>query len=151
MGILHRALFIDRDGTINRDCPYCSNPDDLFIYEDTVRIMKQYRNSGYLIIVITNQSGIARGYFTEEQMNAFNARMLQELEKRGVKVDAIYFCPHLPEENCNCRKPKTGLVERAVKEHEILLSQSIMIGDRDDTDGQLARNAGMHFRQVNYT
>ena len=150
MGILHRALFIDRDGTINKDCPYCIDPDDLVIYDDTVRLMKQYKKNGYLIIVVTNQSGIARGYFSEEQLKQFNDRMTEELFKRGVEIDDIYYCPHHPDDNCNCRKPKTGMVERAVKEHDILLSQSIMVGDRDDTDGEMARKLGIHFRQVNY-
>lgn len=150
MGILHRALFIDRDGTINKDCPYCIDPDDLVLYDDTVRLMKQYKKNGYLIIVVTNQSGIARGYFSEEQLKQFNDRMTEELFKRGVEIDDIYYCPHHPDDNCNCRKPKTGMVERAVKEHDILLSQSIMVGDRDDTDGEMARKLGIHFRQVNY-
>lgn len=148
---MHRALFIDRDGTINKDCPYCSDPDQLVIYEDTVRIMKQYKNSGYLVIVLTNQSGIGRGYFTEEQLAAFHGRMKEELSRRGVEIDDIYYCPHKQEDNCNCRKPRKGMVERAVKDHDILLSQSIMVGDRDDIDGELARSVGMHFRQVNYT
>lgn len=150
MGILHRALFIDRDGTINRDCPYCFRPEDLEIYPDTVRLMKQYKKNGYLIIVVTNQSGIARGYFTEEQLNKFNNRMKDELSREGVEIDDIYYCPHHPDDKCNCRKPNTGLIERAVKDHDILLSQSIMVGDRDDTDGELARKLGIHFRQVCY-
>jgi len=150
VGILHRALFIDRDGTINKDCPYCIDPDDLVLYDDTVRLMKQYKKNGYLIIVVTNQSGIARGYFSEEQLKLFNDRMTEELFKRGVEIDDIYYCPHHPDDNCNCRKPKTGMVERAVKEHDILLSHSILVGDRDDTDGEMARKLGIHFRQVNY-
>lgn len=151
MGILHRALFIDRDGTINRDCPYCSDPDDLVIYDDAVRLIKQYKSNGYLVIVITNQSGIARGYFTEEQLNKFNRKMVEELSRRGAQIDDIYYCPHHPDDNCDCRKPRTGLVNRAVKDHDILLSQSIMVGDRDDTDGELARNLGIHYRQVNHS
>lgn len=151
MGILHRALFIDRDGTINKDCPYCSDPDDLVLYEDTVRLIKQYKNNGYLVIVITNQSGIARGYFTEDQLRKFNGKMVDELAKRGAEIDDIYYCPHHPDDKCDCRKPNTGMVKRAVKDHDILLSQSIMVGDRDDTDGQLARNLGIHFRQVKYS
>ena len=71
MGLLHRALFIDRDGTINRDCPYCSDPKDLVLYEDTVRLMKQYKKNGYLLIVIPNQSGIERGYFNQKQLALF--------------------------------------------------------------------------------
>lgn len=150
MGLQHRALFIDRDGTINRDCPYCSDPSDLYIYEDSVRLMKQYKKSGYLVIIVTNQSGIGRGYFTLEQMNEFNRAMLRELEEKGVNVDGIYYCPHHPDEGCECRKPKTGMIKEAAKEHDILLSQSIMVGDRDDIDGEMARRLGMHFRKLDH-
>lgn len=150
MGILHRALFIDRDGTINRDCPYCKDPSDLFIYDDAVRLMKQYKKSGYLVIVVTNQSGIGRGYFTTEQLDEFNNRMKEELKGKGVELDDIYYCPHLPEDGCNCRKPMTGMVKQAAREHEIMLEQSIMVGDRDDIDGEMARRLGMHFRKMSH-
>ena len=109
----NRALFIDRDGTINKDCPYCFKPEDLVLYQDTLDMMREYQGRGYLIIIITNQSGIGRKYFTVEQMNRFNNAMLLELRKNGVLVNAIYYCSHLPEEGCNCRKPKTAMIEQA--------------------------------------
>lgn len=143
-----KALFVDRDGTINRDCPYCKDVNDLEIYEDTVEIMKEYQDRGYLIIIITNQSGIARGYFTVKELDTFNNALLDELKKRGVFVDALYYCPHHPDEGCNCRKPSTGLIERAIKDFEIDISKSIMIGDRDDIDGKLARALGMNYKII---
>lgn len=141
--LIRRALFVDRDGTINRDCPYCHDPKDLWIYEDAVRIMRNYQLDGYAIVMITNQSGINRGYFSESEMTAFNRALLLELEARGVSVNAIYFCPHRPDENCDCRKPKTGLVTRACLEMGIDLKASHVLGDRDDIDGEMARRLGI--------
>jgi len=145
-----KAIFIDRDGTINRDCPYCHKREDLYIYEDTVELMKKYQEMGYLIIIVTNQSGIGRGYFTVDEMNDFNNHLFEELEKRGVHVDALYYCPHKPEDNCPCRKPNTGLVEKAVKDFNIDLENSIVIGDRDDIDGELARRLKIKFIKVQH-
>ncbi len=143
---MKKALFIDRDGTINRDCPYCRDPKDLVIYDDAVDIIRNYRESGYLIVIVTNQSGINRGYFTEEQYEEFNRALLSELERRGAKVDAVYHCPHRPDEGCTCRKPGTGLILRAVNDLDIDLGGSIVIGDRDDVDGEMARRLGMQYR-----
>jgi histidinol-phosphate phosphatase family protein len=106
-----RALFIDRDGTINKDCPYCHDIKDLYIYDDAVEIMKEYKNKVYLVIIITNQSGINRGYFTDQEFRVFHNELLRRLKERGVEVDKTYFCPHRPDENCRCRKPKLGMIE----------------------------------------
>ncbi len=142
------ALFIDRDGTINRDCPYCFKPEDLVIYPDTLNIMREYQKQDYLIIIITNQSGIVRKYFTVEQMNRFNNSMLLELRKNGVSVNAIYYCPHLPEDGCNCRKPKTALIELAAQDFNINLSESFVLGDRDDMEGAMARKLGIPYKII---
>ncbi|MGC8662934.1 MAG: D-glycero-alpha-D-manno-heptose-1,7-bisphosphate 7-phosphatase [Thermoplasmata archaeon] len=144
----NKALFIDRDGTINRDCPYCHKIEDLYIYEDAVEIMKKYQEEGYLIIIITNQSGIGRGYFTLEEFWDFHNNLLNELEKRGVHVTATYFCPHKPEDNCHCRKPNTGMLEKAFKDYNIDIENSIVIGDRDDIDGEMARRFGIKYKII---
>lgn len=144
----NKALFIDRDGTINRDCPYCHKLEDLFIYDDAVDIMREYQNRGYLIIILTNQSGIGRGYFTVEEFWNFHNHLLKELEKKGVHVNATYFCPHKPEDKCPCRKPNTGLLERAVKDFNINVEESIVIGDRDDIDGEMARRFGIKYKII---
>jgi len=144
----NRALFIDRDGTINRDCPYCFKPEDLVLYPDTLNVMREYQEQGYLIIIITNQSGIGRKYFTVEQMNRFNNTMLLELRKSGVLVNAIYYCPHLPEDGCNCRKPKTAMIELAAQDFKVNLSESFVIGDRDDMEGVMARKLGIPYRII---
>ena len=142
------AVFVDRDGTLNRDCPYCHDPKDLYVFADTVELVRKYADQGYSVFIVTNQSGINRGYFTRKQVNEFNQALEAEMSSMGVKVDDIFVCPHRPEENCNCRKPGTGMVEQALEKYEIDISQSVFIGDRDDMDGELARKYGMKFIQV---
>ena len=141
-----RALFIDRDGTINKDCPYCHDPKDLIMYQDAVDIMKEYRNKGYLIIIITNQSGINRGYFTDEEFHIFHDKLLKQLKEKGVLIDRTYYCPHRPDENCECRKPKLGMIEKAMEDFEIDLENSIIIGDRDDMEGAMARKLLIEYK-----
>jgi histidinol-phosphate phosphatase family protein len=141
-----RALFIDRDGTINKDCPYCHDPKDLIVYDDSVEIMKDYRSRGYLIIIITNQSGINRGYFTDEEFHVFHNELLKQLEERGVDIDKTYYCPHRPDENCECRKPKLGMIKRAMGDFDIDLEKSIIVGDRDDMEGRMGRQLGIEYK-----
>ncbi len=141
----NKILFIDRDNTINHDCPYCHDPSQLKIFGDSVELMKRYQENGYHIVVLTNQSGINRGYFTVEQMNSFNDALKSELEKRGVHIERIYYCPHRPDENCNCRKPKTELLDRAIRDFDADISQSLIVGDRDDMEGEMARRKGMKY------
>lgn len=140
-----KALFIDRDGTINHDCPYCSDPSQIILYDDAIDIMRRYQTDGFLIIIVTNQSGINRGYFSENQMSIFNNELMKQLKERGVTVASIYHCPHRPDENCSCRKPKTGMVEKAARDLHIDIESSVVVGDRDEIDGELARRLNMHF------
>ena len=141
-----RALFIDRDGTINKDCPYCHDPKDLIVYDDSVEIMKDYRSRGYLIIIITNQSGINRGYFTDEEFHVFHNELLKQLEERGVDIDKTYYCPHRPDENCECRKPNLRMIKRAMGDFDIDLEKSIIVGDRDDMEGRMGRQLGIEYK-----
>jgi len=144
----NKALFIDRDGTINVDCPYCYKPEELKIFDDAVRLMKEWQDKGYLIIIVTNQSGIGRKYFTVQQMDVFNNALLLKLRKSGVFVNAIYYCPHLPEDNCSCRKPKDGMVRQAVEDFNIDLNQCMIVGDRDDIEGVMARSLSIPYRII---
>ena len=139
------AVFVDRDGTLNRDCPYCHDPKDLYVYVDTVRTLREYQSRGYFIFMISNQSGLNRGYFNQEEMDAFNAALFREMEKMGVHVDDAFICPHTPEEHCSCRKPEPGLIEQAMEKYDIDIQKSVYFGDRDDLDGELARKFGMKF------
>lgn len=132
------ALFIDRDGTINKDCPYCKSPEQINIFEDVFDPLKEL-SKYFLIIIITNQSGISRGFFTEDDLKEMHEKIKRQISEKGGRIDAIYYCPHLPEDNCNCRKPKTGLVEKAMNDFDIDLKGSFVIGN-DDKDVELAKN-----------
>lgn len=140
-----KALFIDRDGTIIKDVPYSADPGKIVIYDDAVDLMNNYEKKGYLIVIVTNQSGINRGYFSVKDLEKFNSVLTGMLKSRGVRVDGIYFCPHKPDENCRCRKPETGMIMDAVSDLGIDVKHSVMAGDREDMDGELARRTGMKF------
>lgn len=140
------ALFLDRDGTINYDPGYVHKLEDLKLFDDIVPIIKEYNQKGFFVLVLTNQSGINRGYFTEKELNAFNEAIKKELTAKGAIIDAFYYCPHRPDENCNCRKPKTGLIELALKDFDIDVKNSIIIGDRDNFEGEMARRLGIAYK-----
>lgn len=127
----NKAIFIDRDGTININTHYISDPEDFVMYEGVGKGVRILQDKGYLIIVVTNQSGIARGYFTEEDLKNVHQRMEDDLAEFGVRLDGIYYCPHHPEDRCQCRKPNTALFEEAIKGHDIDTSMSFMIGDKE--------------------
>lgn len=138
---MHKAVFLDRDGTIARDVPYCSRPEDFELLPGVAEGIKELNKHGFKVVVITNQSGIARGYFTEEMLARIHDKMLKELAQQGAQVDAIYYCPHHPDDNCDCRKPKPEMVFEAARDLDIDLSQSYVIGD-NEMDMELARRAG---------
>ena len=142
------AIFIDCDGTINEDSGYISTPDDLIIYPYAAEALRLINESNLKAIVITNQSGIARGIYTEAALDAIHNRMREELARDGAHIDAIYYCPHHPRigddryrKMCDCRKPGTGMLRQAAREHAIDLSLSYVIGDKA-SDINLATNAG---------
>jgi len=125
----NRAVFIDRDGTMAKDVHYCRRLEDFELFPRTAKAVKLLSDNGFKVIVVTNQSGVARGYFTEETLSRIHDKMKQELAKEGAIVDAIYYCPHHPDDNCDCRKPKPRLVLQAARDYDIDLSQSFVIGD----------------------
>jgi len=126
----NKAVFIDRDGTINVNVGYLDNPDDFQMYPGVAEGIKLLQENGFKIIIITNHSGIARGYYTVETLKRIHERMLKEFYDKGVTIDAIYYCPHHPDDNCDCRKPNTLLFEKAIEEFNIDISKSYIIGDR---------------------
>ena len=126
----NKAIFLDRDGTINVDVHYLDTPNNFKMYPGVGLGVKRLQDAGFKIIVITNQSGIARGYFTLETLERIHEKMLKEFEEYDVHVDGIYFCPHRPDDNCNCRKPNTGMFEKAIIEYNIDTKISFMIGDK---------------------
>lgn len=134
---MNKAVFLDRDGTINVEKHYLYRVEDFEFLTGAVKGMKLLQNAGYLLVIITNQSGIARGYYTEDDFKALNGWMMRELEKNGVRIENVYYCPHLPDAKieryrmvCSCRKPGLGLFERAMKELDIDMNSSWAIGDK---------------------
>lgn len=135
---MRKAVFFDRDGTINVDKHYLYQIDDFEFLPEVPRVLGELRKKGYLLILITNQSGIARGYFTVEQMNDLHQYMQCELAKYNAQFDDILFCPHHPQGMipqyaicCSCRKPGRRLFEEAIKKHDIDSGASIAVGDND--------------------
>ena len=125
----NKAVFLDRDGTIAPDVNYCSCPEDFELFPNTGSAVKLLNEHGFKVIVITNQSGIARGYFTEETLAEIHKKMKTELIKEGAQIDGIYYCPHHPDDNCDCRKPKPKLALQAAKDFDIDLEHSFVVGD----------------------
>jgi histidinol-phosphate phosphatase family protein len=127
----YRAAFLDRDGTLIRDVPYINDPTQVELLPGVVRALRNLIECGYLLIVVTNQSGIGRWRITKPQYVAVQRRMLDLLAQHGVYITATYYCPHTPDAGCACRKPGTELFERAAREFDIDLSQSLMFGDKE--------------------
>lgn len=124
------AVFVDRDDTINPDVPYCSDPADFELMEGAAEGIRRLNEAGLPVIVVTNQSGIARGYFDEETLEAIHGKMHRLLGEAGAHVEDVYHCPHHPDDGCACRKPGTAMLEAAARDHGIDLSASAMVGDR---------------------
>ncbi|MBD3224507.1 MAG: HAD-IIIA family hydrolase [Caldithrix sp.] len=144
-----KAVFLDRDGTLNEEMGYINHQSRFRIFEFVPEAIKKINDAGYLAIVITNQSGIARGYFDEQLLQRVHDKLLNEASLRGGRIEKIYYCPHHPTEgighykmDCSCRKPKIGMLKLAEKEFQIDLNGSIMIGDRYK-DIEFAHRAGL--------
>ena len=138
---MKKAIFLDRDGTINVEKDYIYKSEDLVFEEGTIDALKTFKNLGYILIVVSNQSGIARGYFTEEDLNIFNNNMNEILKKNGIEITEFYCCPHHPDgigeykKVCECRKPNNKMIEDAIKKYNIAREKSYMIGDKTSDIG----------------
>jgi D-glycero-D-manno-heptose 1,7-bisphosphate phosphatase len=144
------ALFMDRDGTVSEEVGYVNHPSRFRVFPYAAEAIRLLNENGWLAILVTNQAGVARGYFSEDVIVQVHNRLRRDLETASAKLDAIYYCAHHPSVgeppyrlDCDCRKPKTGLIDRAVLDFEIDLGRSWMVGDRYG-DIELARNAGLH-------
>ena len=137
----NKAVFIDRDGTIAKDVPYCSRPEDFELFPGAAEAIRVLNEHGFKVVVVTNQSGIARGYFTEEMLVRIHNKMSHELAKHGAHVDAIYHCHHHPDDNCECRKPKPGMLLQAASDLNLDLGKSYVVGD-SDMDIEVGRRTG---------
>ena len=133
---MKKAIFLDRDGTINVEKDYIYKSEDLVFEEGSIEALKTFKNLGYILIVVSNQSGIARGYFTEADLNIFNNNMNEILKKNGVEITEFYCCPHHPDgigkykKVCECRKPNNKMIEDAIEKYNIDRAKSYMIGDK---------------------
>jgi len=138
----HKAIFLDRDGVINKKRDdYVKNISELELIPHIGDSIKTLKDNGFSIIVVTNQSAINRKLTTHEAVNEIHAAIQAHLQSYGIQIDGFYYCPHMPNEYCNCRKPKSGLLLRAAYELNIDLKQSWMIGD-SDSDIIAAKNVG---------
>ena len=131
-GVLRRAIFLDRDGTLNKDTGYVHRKEDWHWLPGVVEALKRFHAVGYALVVVSNQSGLARGMYDLAALHELEAWINADLEAKGAAIDAWYYCPHLPEITgpCSCRKPAPGLILRAAEEMGLDLARSWMVGDR---------------------
>jgi len=146
----NRAVFLDRDGTIVEEVGFLSRVEDMTVFPFAAEALRLMSDAGFLNILVTNQSGIARGFFTEERLVEINKALVEELERQGARLDDVYYCPHYPEAKveeyrlvCECRKPSPGLILQAASRWDIDLAASYVIGDRV-ADLEAGRRAGCH-------
>ena len=145
---MNKAIFLDRDGVINKERKdYVKTVSELEIFENISWCVKELKQRNFLVIVITNQSAINRGLTTVEQIKNIHSHIQEFLKKSNVQIDGFYFCPHRPDENCSCRKPKPGLILNASNDFDIDLQSSWMIGD-NESDVLAGQQAGCNTIQI---
>ena len=145
----NKAVFLDRDGTIIEDTGYISSLQGVHFIPGSIEAIRQLNEAGYKVIVITNQSGIARNFFSEDMLQAIDKFIHKQVLIGGGHIDAFYYCPHHPEHGvypyrreCDCRKPEPGLIKRGAREHHVDLNRSFMIGDHS-CDIEAGQRAGL--------
>lgn len=138
-----KAIFFDRDGCLIIDKHYLADPNLLEYFEDTFDALQRLRDNGFLLFVVTNQSGIGRGMFTKEQMDSVHSKMLADFAAHQIKIEDIAFCPHTPDDHCECRKPAPLLINNLCKSYDIDKNSSYMIGDKL-SDAQCGVNANIN-------
>jgi D-glycero-D-manno-heptose 1,7-bisphosphate phosphatase len=136
----NKAVFLDRDGVINKDPGYVHKIEDFELYSDAIKALKLLKD--FKLIIVSNQSGIGRGYYKEEDFHKFNTHLTEELKKQGIKIEKTYFCPHHPDIKCDCRKPNIKFIKQAEKEFNLDLKNSFMIGDHPH-DIEFGQKAGL--------
>lgn len=136
------TVFLDRDGTLNHDSGFVKSPEELVLMPGVPQALARLRRAGARLIVLTNQSGVGRGFFSLRDLDTIHAKLRELLARHQVALDAVYFCPHHPDEQCHCRKPRRGMVDQAVADHQIDLSRSYLVGDQA-RDIELAHHTGI--------
>lgn len=146
---MQKAAFLDRDGVINIDHGYVSSPEQFEFIDGVFDACRHLQQQGYLLIVVTNQSGIGRGYYNEQQFHALTGWMTAQFALHGVTITDVFFCPHHPvnakppyQVDCDCRKPAPGMLLQAIEKYQINPGQSLMLGDKK-ADMQAAQAAGV--------
>jgi D,D-heptose 1,7-bisphosphate phosphatase len=145
---MRKAVFLDRDGTLNPDPGYISRPEDFELFPGVAQALARLKHAGYLLILITNQSGISRGLISLQQLELIHQKLQNLLAEAGTALDAIYYCPHHPDfpyegvADCACRKPQPGMILQAAADFDIDMAGSYVIGDRRK-DIQIALNSGV--------
>ena len=127
---MRRVLFLDRDGVVNQDKHFVSNVEDVTFIEGILHLCKYFRAEDFEIVIVTNQSGISRGIFSEQDFYSVMTFILEEFRRNGIEILAYFYCPHMPEDGCDCRKPLPGLFTQAIQEFCVSAQDSISIGDR---------------------
>jgi D-glycero-D-manno-heptose 1,7-bisphosphate phosphatase len=135
-------VFLDRDGTIAEEVGYLNHASRFHMFPFVAAAVRRFNEARLPVIVITNQSGVGRGYFPESLVHTVHQLMTQQLAAAGAHVEGVYYCPHTSADGCDCRKPKLGMVERAAREHALDLRRSFVVGDRY-VDVELAHRAGV--------
>jgi heptosyltransferase-2 len=133
------TIFFDRDGTLNHDSSYLKSPDELVLFPDVVSAVKQCNDAGIRVIVVTNQSGLARGYFSQADLDAIHQKLREMLREGGAWIDDILVCPHFPDDGCRCRKPNPGMIEQAQALYPVELRRSYVVGDKSIDVGLAAK------------
>ena len=139
---MNKAIFLDRDGVLNNDLGYVYKKSDFIIIEGVIEALTLLSEKGFMLIVITNQSGIGRGFYSEKEFLELNDFMLDFFKKASIEITDVFYCPHSPADNCSCRKPKSKLIDNAVAKYNIDRSASYLIGDKF-TDIEAGRLAGL--------
>jgi D-glycero-D-manno-heptose 1,7-bisphosphate phosphatase len=141
---MSKALFLDRDGVVNKEKNYLYKIEDFEFIDGVFETCKYFQSKGYLIIIITNQAGIARGKYTKQDFEILTEWMMKEFQKENIIISQVYHCPHHPEYSgeCECRKPNIGMLKEAQKEFNINMAQSILVGDKN-SDIEAGINAGI--------
>lgn len=137
-----KAVFFDRDNTLIIDSDYMHKIEDFKLYPDTISSLLSIQSKGYKIFIVTNQSGVGRGYFSLEKMHNFNNHMLKYFKENGVEITDLVFCPHAPDDACDCRKPEPKLINELIHKYDLDKSCSFMIGDKL-SDANAGKNAGI--------
>jgi len=145
---MQKAVFVDRDGIINVDYGHVHKKEDFHFIDGIFEVLKWFQANGYLIIVVTNQAGIAKGLYTEQEFLELTDWMIEEFKKRGIFINKVYYCPHHPDYtgDCECRKPRPGMILKAKEEFGINLEHSVLIGDKEtDIEAGLSAGVGKNF------